>query len=71
MDEKLPTERQNIKYLSIHQPQEIWPFLLEKAWCKQIGGYDKARGLSPEDCFEEITGLPAYSMWFANRYGPK
>jgi hypothetical protein len=34
---------------------------LEKAWCKQIGSYPKARGLSPEDAFEEITGIPAYS----------
>ena len=36
--------------------------MLEKAWVKQIGGYSKARGLSPEDCFEEITGVPAYSF---------
>jgi hypothetical protein len=34
---------------------------LEKAWCKEIGGYYKARGLSPDDAIEEITGLPAYS----------
>lgn len=51
VDETVPTLQRNIKYLSTRQPQEIWPFLLEKAWCKQIGGYDKARGLSPEDCF--------------------
>ncbi len=38
--------------------------MLEKAWCKQIGGYDKSLGLSPEDCFEEITGIPAYSISF-------
>ena len=31
----------------MNKPVEIWPFLLQKAWCKQIGGYDKARGLSP------------------------
>lgn len=36
--------------------------LLEKAWVKQIGGFEKSKGLSPEDCFEEITGIPAYSF---------
>ena len=35
--------------------------MLEKAWCKQIRGYLAAKGLSPEDAFEEITGFPAYS----------
>ena len=30
----------------------VWPYLLEKAWCKQIGNYKKGKGLSPEDAFE-------------------
>ena len=30
-------------------------------WCKQIGSYEDAKGLSPEDAFEEITGVPAYT----------
>jgi hypothetical protein len=62
IDDTIPTQNNNIKYLNIEPTEEIWPFLLEKAWCKQIGGYDKAKGLSPEDCFEEITGIPASSF---------
>lgn len=41
--------------------KEVWPYLLEKAWCKEVGGYEKAKGLAPDDAIEEITGLPAYS----------
>ena len=26
-----------------------------------IGGYSEALGLSPEESFEEITGIPAYT----------
>lgn len=35
--------------------------ILEKAWVKLIGSYEKAKGLSPEDAIEEILGIPAYS----------
>jgi hypothetical protein len=35
---------------------------LEKAWCKQVGSYKRALGLSPEDAFEEITGIPSYTF---------
>ena len=44
------------KYANVGEGSEIWIPLLEKAWCKQIGSYEKAKGLSPEDVFEEITG---------------
>jgi hypothetical protein len=36
--------------------------ILEKAWCKQVGSYKRALGLSPEDAFEEITGIPSYTF---------
>jgi hypothetical protein len=29
-----------------------------------VGSYERAKGLSPEDAFEEITGIPAYSFKF-------
>lgn len=40
--------------------------MLEKAWCKMIGGYERARGLSPEESFEEITGIPASNLRIDN-----
>lgn len=62
VDENIPMEKNTLKYMNIANGKEIWPILVEKAWVKQIGDYPKARGLSPEDCFEEITGIPAYSF---------
>ena len=51
VDDLIPTVKSQIKYTEYEKGSEIWPLLLEKAWCKKIGGYDKALGLSPEDCF--------------------
>lgn len=59
MDDVVPVKGNDDFEYSVVKGKEIWPALVEKAWCKQIGSYDKARGLSPEDCFEELTGLPA------------
>ena len=66
VDDSVPVEgtKGKIKYMNLAHGKEIWPFLAEKAWAKSIGSYDKARGLSPEDCFEEMTGIPAYSYSF-------
>lgn len=57
----MPTHNDNFLYLRVVKGIELWPLLLEKAWCKMIGSYERARGLSPEDAFEEITGIPAYT----------
>ena len=60
VDDVIPTHRDQLQY-TVLKGKEIWPIILEKAWCKQIGSYEAALGLSPEDCFEEILGAPAYS----------
>ena len=57
----MPTQNDNFLYLRIVKGIELWPLILEKAWCKQIGSYERAKGLSPQDAFEEITGVPAYT----------
>lgn len=57
----MPTHSDSFVYLRIVKGIELWPLILEKAWCKQIGSYSMAKGLSPEDAFEEITGVPAYT----------
>lgn len=48
----MPTHNDNFLYLRIVKGIELWPLILEKAWCKQIGSYERAKGLSPEDAFE-------------------
>jgi hypothetical protein len=69
IDDKMPTAADSFVYLRIVKGFELWPLILEKAWCKQIGSYKRALGLSPEDAFEEITGIPAntYSLRSNNR----
>lgn len=57
----MPTHNDDFLYLRIVKGIELWPLILEKAWCKQIGSYERAKGLSTEDAFEEITGIPAYT----------
>ncbi len=52
IDDKMPTNSDSFVYLRILKGYELWPLILEKAWCKQIGSYEKAKGLSPEDAFE-------------------
>jgi hypothetical protein len=38
---------------------EIWPQVIEKAYAKLKGGYDKIEGGSPAEFLEAITGRPA------------
>ena len=61
IDDRIPTRSESIVYLRVVKGNELWPLLLDKAWAKQIGSYKMAKGLSPEDCFEEMTGIPAYT----------
>jgi hypothetical protein len=50
VDDIIPVDRDQFEYSAL-LGKEIWPCLLEKAWCKQIGGYERAKGFSPEECF--------------------
>lgn len=47
VDDFIPIHKEAPKYVSMIKGKTVWPYLLEKAWCKQIGGYEKAKGLSP------------------------
>ena len=59
MDDVVPVKGNDDFEYTVVKGKVLCNDLAKKAWCKQIGSYDKARGLSPEDCFEELTGLPA------------
>lgn len=47
IDDRMPTAADSFVYLRIVKGYELWPLILEKAWCKQIGSYKRALGLSP------------------------
>ena len=51
VDNYVPIQREMILYSS-SKKAEIWMSILEKAWAKMIGSYEKARALSPEDAIE-------------------
>lgn len=60
VDNYIPIVKENLSYSS-SKKAEIWMCILEKAWAKLIGSYERAKALSPEDALEEILGIPAYS----------
>jgi hypothetical protein len=61
IDDRMPTHNDNFLFLRVVKGIELWPLILEKAWVKMIGSYEAALGLSPEESFEELTGIPAYT----------
>lgn len=52
IDDRMPTQADAFIYSRIVKGAELWPLIIEKGWCKQIGSYERAKGLSPEDAFE-------------------
>jgi hypothetical protein len=38
---------------------EIWPMIIEKAYAKYKGGYDKIEGGNPAEFLEAVTGRPS------------
>ena len=39
VDDRMPTHSDAFVYLRIVKGVELWPLILEKAWCKQIKSY--------------------------------
>lgn len=66
VDDRMVVYKDSFQYLRMVKGIELWPLILEKAWVKMIGGYEAALGLSPEESFEEITGIPAYTYSIRN-----
>ena len=39
---------------------EMWVFLLEKAWSKLHGSYERIISGSPSQTYRDVTGAPSY-----------
>eukprot|EP01062_Namystynia_karyoxenos_P083168 TRINITY_DN9515_c0_g2_i1.p1 TRINITY_DN9515_c0_g2~~TRINITY_DN9515_c0_g2_i1.p1 ORF type:complete len:1082 (+),score=270.29 TRINITY_DN9515_c0_g2_i1:104-3349(+) len=44
-----------------HDPAELWPALLEKAYAKTFGSYQTIRGGNPGNALADLTGWPSVS----------
>jgi hypothetical protein len=59
VDDRLPIDRyKKLIKLSSKDETEFWPALLEKAYAKLYGGYNKIRVLEAYEGFEDFTGQP-------------
>jgi hypothetical protein len=61
IDDHIPCKR-NQPYFSHAHGQEIWVILLEKAWAKVHGNYDRIIGGTSSNTLRDLTGAPAYSL---------
>ena len=57
VDDYLPYDRNNnLIFYSLYAESELWISLIEKAWAKINGGYEKISTLSESNVFEALTG---------------
>jgi hypothetical protein len=61
VDDFVPCKR-NEPFFSHAHGEEIWVILLEKAWAKSHGNYDRIIGGTSSNTMRDLTGAPAYSL---------
>lgn len=68
VDDLIPLRKVYDKYYNafVESKRNLWPILLEKAWAKVNGGYDKIDAGYPSDSFTVLTGVPSKDLEFLN-----
>ena len=61
VDEYIPVKG-NTPCFSSTKDEELWVFLLEKAWAKLHGTYCRTEGGTPSFASTHLQGVPSYSV---------
>lgn len=64
IDDRLPTRKKHLVYLHSKNQNEFWSALLEKAYAKLKGGYQKLDGGESSVAFQDFTGgiIESYNL---------
>ena len=60
VDDWIPCNRDNRPAFSQSHQNDLWVLLLEKAWAKIHGSYDRIRAGSAYESMRDLTGAPSY-----------
>ena len=62
IDDYVPTFDNRPAFAKTKSGGGLWVILLEKAWCKLLGGYSRAISGFPEWAFDHLTGFASYPV---------
>ena len=69
VDDRVPFLGERPMYATSDEKHEIWPSVIEKAYAKFQGGYDKIEGGLCNDAFVNMTGGVGEFIQFSNEVG--
>lgn len=66
MDDFIPTTADGKIAFSQAHKGELWPIILEKAWAKIHGSYERIEAGQAHLTMRDVTGAPAYEYFIDN-----
>ena len=62
MDDYIPCREMEPCFAQSHS-RELWVIILEKAWAKVHGTYERILGGNAAHAFRDLTGAPSFTIW--------